>query len=69
MEYRDSKLLNFLSVNGTLYEFSSPGTFQQNGRAEIKHRHIFDFAPAMIISSSYSKQFWCGNSYRSVYYQ
>ena len=39
MEYRDSKLLNFLAEQGTLSEFSCPGTSQQNGRAESFYRH------------------------------
>lgn len=43
MEYHDSKLLNFLSENGTLFEFSFLGTFQQNERVECNHRHILDF--------------------------
>jgi hypothetical protein len=52
MEYRDSKLLSFLSEQGTLSEFSCAYTSQQNGRAERKHRHILDSVRAMLISAS-----------------
>jgi transposase InsO family protein len=52
MEYRDSKLLSFLSEQGTLSEFSCAYTSQQNGRAERKHRHILNSVRAMLISAS-----------------
>ena len=58
MEYRDTKLLTFLAEQGTLSEFSCPGTSQQNGRAERKHRHILDSVRAMLISSSCPEHAW-----------
>ncbi|XP_072067055.1 uncharacterized protein [Arachis hypogaea] len=42
----------------TLSEFSCPGTSQQNGRAERKHRHILDSVRAMLISSSCPERAW-----------
>jgi len=58
MEYRDSKLLSFLSEQATLSEFSCPYTSQQNGRVERKHRHILDSVCAMLISASCPERAW-----------
>jgi hypothetical protein len=58
MEYRDSKLLSFLSEQGTLSEFLCPYTSQQNGRAERKHRHILDSVRAMLISAYCPERAW-----------
>ena len=58
MEYRNSKLLSFLSEQGTLSEFSCPYTSQQNGRTERKHRHILDSVRAMLISASCPERAW-----------
>ena len=58
MKYRDSKLLAFLAEQDTLSEFSCPGTSQQNGRAERKHRHILDSVRAMLLSSSCPERTW-----------
>ncbi|KAI3681339.1 hypothetical protein L6452_36130 [Arctium lappa] len=44
MEYKKSSLLSFLQSQGTLSQYSCPGTSPQNGRAERKHRHILDTA-------------------------
>ncbi|KAJ4717076.1 Retrovirus-related Pol polyprotein from transposon TNT 1-94 [Melia azedarach] len=58
MEYRDSKFLDLLQTNGTLCHRSCPGTSQQNGRAERKHRHILETIRALLIAASYPKRFW-----------
>lgn len=50
MEYRDSVLTQFFSQNGTIIHRSCPGTSQQNGRAERKHRHILNTTRAFLIS-------------------
>ncbi|XP_072080873.1 uncharacterized protein [Arachis hypogaea] len=49
--------INFPTM-GTLSEFSCPGTSQQNGRAERKHRHILDSVRAILISFSCPKRAW-----------
>jgi len=67
MEYRDSKLLSFLSEQGTLSEFSCPYTSQQNGRAERKHRHILDSVRAMLISASCPERAWGEAALTAVY--
>uniref|UniRef100_A0A151UDP3 Retrovirus-related Pol polyprotein from transposon TNT 1-94 n=1 Tax=Cajanus cajan TaxID=3821 RepID=A0A151UDP3_CAJCA len=66
-EYRDSKLLHFLAEQGTTSEFSCPGTSQQNGRAERKHRHILDSIRAMLISSSCPERTWGEAALTAVY--
>ncbi|KAL3511541.1 hypothetical protein ACH5RR_024258 [Cinchona calisaya] len=52
MEYKEKSFLDFLHQNGTVIHRSCPGTSQQNGRAERKHRHILDTTRALLISSS-----------------
>ncbi|XP_072062244.1 uncharacterized protein [Arachis hypogaea] len=49
--------INFATM-GTLFEFSYPGTSQQNGRDERKHRHILDSVRAKLISSSCPERAW-----------
>ncbi|XP_057759326.1 uncharacterized protein LOC130979796 [Arachis stenosperma] len=49
---------DFLAEQGTLSEFSCPGTSQQNGRGEHKHRHILDSVREMLISSSCPERAW-----------
>ena len=66
-EYRDSKLLSFLAKQGTTSEFSCPGTSQQNGRAERKHRHILDSIRAMLFSSSCPERIWGEAALTAVY--
>ena len=67
MEYCDSKLLTFLAEQGTLSEFSCPGTSQQNGCAWRKHRHILDSVRAMLVSSSCPERAWGEATLTAVY--
>ncbi|KAJ4725234.1 Reverse transcriptase, RNA-dependent DNA polymerase [Melia azedarach] len=50
--------LDLLQTNGTLCHRSYPGTSQQNGRAERKHRHILETVRALLIAASYPERFW-----------
>ncbi|KAJ9555827.1 hypothetical protein OSB04_010441 [Centaurea solstitialis] len=47
MEYKESSLLAFLRSQGTISQYSCPGTSPQNGRVERKHRHILDTGEAV----------------------
>jgi hypothetical protein len=67
MEYKETKFLNFLRQNGTLSQYSCPGTSQQNGRAERKHRHILDTVRTLLISSSCPEHFWGEAALTAVY--
>jgi hypothetical protein len=58
MEYLESSFLTTLKQNGTLSHRSCPGTSQQNGRAERKHRHILDTVRALLLSASIPEHFW-----------
>ncbi|CAL5399137.1 unnamed protein product [Camellia sinensis] len=58
MEYKDFDFLSFLQSHGTQPHRSCPGTSQQNGRAERKHRHILDTTRALLLSSSCPEHFW-----------
>ncbi|GFZ16754.1 hypothetical protein Acr_26g0000240 [Actinidia rufa] len=57
-EYCDTSFLAFLREQGTLPHRSCPGTSQQNGRAERKHRHLLDTTRALLISSGCPERFW-----------
>ncbi|KAL4035953.1 hypothetical protein IC575_004667 [Cucumis melo] len=67
MEYKDSRFLSFLAQQGTLIQRSCPHTFQQNGRAERKHRHILDSVHVQLLSRSCSENFWGEAALTSVY--
>ena len=67
MEYRDTTFLHFLRQQGTLPHRSCPGTSQQNGRAERKHRHILDTVRALLISSSCLEKFWGEAALTAIY--
>jgi hypothetical protein len=58
MEYLESSFLATLKQNGTLSHRSCPGTSQQNGRAERKHRHILDTVRALLLFASIPEHFW-----------
>ncbi|KAJ9554225.1 hypothetical protein OSB04_018270 [Centaurea solstitialis] len=51
MEYKESSLLAFLRSQGTISQYSCPGTSPQNGRAERKHRHILDTVRTLLVSA------------------
>jgi hypothetical protein len=58
MEYCESTFLTTLKNNGTLPHHSCPGTSQQNGRAERKHKHIVDTVRALLLSASIPEHFY-----------
>ena len=58
MEYKETNFLRFLREQGTISQYSCPGTSQQNGRAERKHRHILDIVRTLLISSGCPERFW-----------
>lgn len=57
-EYKEKKFLHFLAESGTLPQYSCPGTSQQNGRAERKHKHILETVRALLISAACPESFW-----------
>ena len=57
MEYKESNFLKFLCQQ-TISQYPCPGTSQQNGRAERKHRHILDTVRTLHISSGCPERFW-----------
>ncbi|KAL4582843.1 hypothetical protein LXL04_007404 [Taraxacum kok-saghyz] len=67
MEYKASSLLSFLREQGTMSQYSCPGTSQQNGRAERKHRHILDTIRTLLISSQVPERFWGEAAFTAVY--
>ena len=66
-EYCDTSFLAFLRAHGTLPHRSCPGTSQQNGRAERKHRHLLDTTRVLLISSDCPERFWEEASFTATY--
>ena len=58
MEYKETNFLKFLHEHETVSQYYCPGTSQQNGRAERKHRHILDTVRTLLISSRCPEYFW-----------
>ena len=67
MEYKESSLLFFLQSQGTISQYSCPGTSPQNGRAERKHRHILDTVCTLLISAKCPELFWGEGAFIVVY--
>jgi len=56
-EYISAERRRFLADYGTLSQFSCPGAHAQNGAAECKHRHILEYARALLLSSEHPPHF------------
>jgi len=67
IEYREKNFLHFLAHEGTILRHSCPGTSQQNGRAERKHRHVLETIQALLICSSSPEFFWREAALTAVY--
>ena len=57
-EFLNSSCLDFFSENGIIHQKSIPGTCQQNGVAERKHRHLLDSVRAIRLHAGFPKYFW-----------
>ena len=57
-EYKSHDFLSYLQQNGTIAQYSCPGTSQQNGRAERKHRQILNSVRTMLLFAKIPEQFW-----------
>ncbi|KAJ9542130.1 hypothetical protein OSB04_028636 [Centaurea solstitialis] len=67
MEYKESSLIAFLRSQGTISQYSCPGTSPQNGRAERKDRHILDTIRTLLISAKCPEHFWGEAAFTAVY--
>ncbi|KAJ9552467.1 hypothetical protein OSB04_016512 [Centaurea solstitialis] len=67
MEYKESSLLTFLRSQGTISQYSCPGTSPQNGRAERKHQHILDTVCTLLVSAKCPERFWGEAAFTAVY--
>lgn len=57
-EYQDKEFKQFLSMYGTLSQYSCPGTPQQNGIAERKNGHILSVVRTLLNDSQVPPSFW-----------
>ncbi len=57
-EHTQHAFEHILYSHGTVLQFSCPGTFQQNGKAERKLQHILDTVRALLMSSKVHVPFW-----------
>ncbi|KAJ9541461.1 hypothetical protein OSB04_027967 [Centaurea solstitialis] len=67
MEYKESSLIAFLRSQGTISQYSCPGTSPQNGRVERKHKHILDTIRTLLISAKCPEHFWGEAAFTAVY--
>ena len=58
LEYTQYAFQGILHSYGTVLQLTYPGTFQQNGRAERKFRHIFGSVCALLLSAKVPTPFW-----------
>lgn len=65
--WRESASRNKSIWEGTIPQRSCPGTSQQNGRAERKHRHILDTTRALLLSTNVPEPFRGEAAHTAVY--
>ena len=58
LEYTQYAFQALLHSYGIVHHLTCPGTFQQNGRAEIKFRHILNTVRALLLSAKVPAPFW-----------
>ena len=58
LEYTQYAFQALLHSCGTVHHLTCPSTSQQNGRAEIKVRHILDTIRALLLSTKVPAPFW-----------
>ena len=57
LEYTQYAFQAVLHSYDTVHQLTCPGTFQQNGRAEQKLRHILDIVRALFLSAKVPSPF------------
>ena len=57
-EYTQYAFQAVLHSYDTVHQLTCPGTFQQNGRAERKFRHILNTIRALLLSAKVPAPFW-----------
>jgi hypothetical protein len=66
-EYTSIHFQNFLSQHGIIHRKSCPHTFQQNGLAERKLRHILETGLTLLAHLGLSNKYWVDAFLTSVY--
>ena len=57
-EFVNQSLQNLFKTNGIIHRISCPGTPEQNGLAERRHRHIVEIALTLLLHASVPTKFW-----------
>lgn len=52
-------LFSCLKQHGILFWLSCPYTYQQNGKAERKHRHLVEMGLTLLAQASMPLKYWC----------
>jgi hypothetical protein len=66
-EFELKDFLSHLETNGIVRHVSCPGTPEQNGVAEQKHRHIVETGLTMLFHAQLPKRFWVDAFLTAVY--
>jgi transposase InsO family protein len=66
-EYTSNAFKNFLETHGILHRLTCPHTFEQNGIAERKHRHIIETGLSLLAQSSLNSKHWVDAFFTTVY--
>ncbi|KAE8672779.1 1,4-dihydroxy-2-naphthoate polyprenyltransferase [Hibiscus syriacus] len=60
-------LRGWFLTNGVQHRLSCPSTFEQNGKAERKHRHVVEMGLALLSQASLPLKFWSYSFISAVY--
>jgi hypothetical protein len=66
-EYTSSTFSKFLADHGIFHRITCPHTSQQNGIAEMKHRHIIETGLSLLAQSHLPPKFWVNAFHTTVY--
>lgn len=66
-EFRNERMIEYLSSRGIKLETSAPYVHQQNGRAEREMRTIVECARTMLLAKNLPKRLWAKATHTAVY--
>ncbi|KAM2657198.1 hypothetical protein EV1_012593 [Malus domestica] len=66
-EFTSTQFFCFLKTHGIIHQLTCPYTFERNGCAERKHRHIVETARTLLAASKVPHEFWIDAFATSIY--